>query len=458
MASALEADEEVQAELELAPVSLENLNHFYGRGDLRKQVLFDINLEIRAGEIVILTGPSGSGKTTALTLIGALRSAQEGSLQVLGQELRDASDTTLTLVRRQIGYIFQHHNLLESLTAGQNVQMALALHDEQSRADTRRMVQDILDGVGLSDKVDAYPGELSGGQKQRVAIARALVSRPRLILADEPTASLDRKSGRDAVSLMQSLAKEQGVTVVLVTHDNRILDIADRIIHLEDGQLTSFADAVTSSTQQMMGLLAESNRKGELMRRVHSMDAETFSVLLEQVTRETQEFLRVTELASKDAFESMLEQVIEAFTEKIVEVLDAERGTLFLLDRARDELWSKVATSEDEASVEIRIPSGSGIAGAVATSGETLNIPDAYEDARFDRSVDESTGFRTRSILAIPLQDQEKHVLGVAQILNRRDGEPFDAEDERRFANFIAPMGIILESWWKMSQMRGEAT
>ncbi len=447
--AALSADE--------AAVRLENLNHFYGRGDLRKQVLFDVNLEIGIGEIVILTGPSGSGKTTALTLIGALRSAQEGSLRVLDQELRDADHATLTQVRRQIGYIFQHHNLLGSLTAGQNVQMALQLHDKQSRAETRKIILRILDAVGLGDKVDTYPAELSGGQKQRVAIARALVSRPRLILADEPTASLDRKSGRDAVSLMQHLAKEQGVSVVLVTHDNRILDIADRIIHLEDGQLTSFADAVTSSTQQMMGLLAENNRKGDLIRRVRRMEGEAFGVLLEQVTRESEHFLRVTELASRDAFESMLEQVIEAFTEKIVELLDAERGTLFLLDEERGELWSKVATTEDGPVFEIRIPRSSGIAGAVASSGESLNIPDTYEDPRFDRSVDEASGFRTRSMLCVPVLDQQGRVLGVAQILNKRGGQPFDASDELRFREFISSMAIILESWWKMSKLRAES-
>ncbi len=441
--------------LEEAPVRLENLNHFFGRGELRRQVLFDINLEIGAGEIVILTGPSGSGKTTALTLIGALRSAQEGSLRVLGRELRKASDKTLTQVRRQIGYIFQHHNLLESLSAGQNVQMSLALHDRQSRAETRRRVESILDAVGLGDKIDAHPGELSGGQKQRVAIARALVSRPRLILADEPTASLDKKSGRDAVSLMQQLAKEQGVSVVLVTHDNRILDIADRIVHLEDGQLTSFADAVTSSTQQMMGLLADSNRKGDLLRQIHSMPADAFSVLLEQVTRESQEFLRITELSSRDAFESMLEQVLEAFTEKIVDLLDAERGTLFLRDEKSGELWSKVATGAEGELLEIRVAEGSGIAGAVAASGEILNIPDAYADPRFDRSVDDRSGFRTRSILCLPLESAEGRNLGVAQILNKRGGGSFGESDERRFREFLASMTIILESWWRMSQLRG---
>lgn len=440
--------------MEAAPVKLENLNHYYGKGSLKKQVLFDISMEIEAGEIVILTGPSGSGKTTALTLIGALRSAQEGSLQVLGQELRNASNASLTQVRRDIGYIFQHHNLLESLTSGQNVEMALSLHGRRKRSERRKLVEEIHESVGLGDKVDTYPDSLSGGQKQRVAIARALVSEPRLILADEPTASLDKKSGRDAVTLMQKLAKEHGVAVVLVTHDNRILDIADRIIHLEDGQLTSFADAVTSSTQQMMGLLAESNRKGELLRRVRSMHPDAFSVLLEQVTRESEQFLRVTELSSKDAFESMLEQVLEAFTEKIVEVLDAERGTLFMKDEVSNQLWSKVATSDGSPTFEIRIPADSGIAGAVASSGEVLNIPDAYEDPRFDRSVDQQTGFRTRGILCLPLVDSSSRVFGVAQILNKRGGGAFDANDERRYREFIAPMSIILESWWKMSSLR----
>jgi adenylate cyclase len=203
-----------------------------------------------------------------------------------------------------------------------------------------------------------------------------------------------------------------------------------------------------------MGLLAESNRKGELLRQVRSMPGDAFSVLLEQVTRESQDFLRVTELASRDAFESMLEQVIEVFTEKIVELLDAERGTLFLLDDARGELWSKVATTEGGPMFEIRIPRRSGIAGAVAESGESLNIPDAYEDPRFDRSVDEASGFRTRSVLCLPLKDQKGGVLGVAQILNKRGGKPFDESDERRFREFIASLGIILESWWKMSQLR----
>ncbi|MGI0483947.1 DevA family ABC transporter ATP-binding protein [Pantanalinema rosaneae CENA516] len=219
-------------------ISIHQLNHFFGQGQLRKQVLFDVNLEINAGEIVIMTGPSGSGKTTLLTLVGGLRSAQSGRLQVLGQELCGASVGELTLARRHNGYIFQAHNLHHSLTALQNVKMGLELHPDLSIAEMQTRSAAMLEHVGLGNRLHYYPEDLSGGQKQRVAIARALVSHPKIVLADEPTAALDSKSGRDVVTLMQTLAKEQGCTILLVTHDNRILDIADRIVTMEDGKLT----------------------------------------------------------------------------------------------------------------------------------------------------------------------------------------------------------------------------
>ncbi|MBF2005104.1 MAG: DevA family ABC transporter ATP-binding protein [Chlorogloeopsis fritschii C42_A2020_084] len=218
-------------------ISIQNLNHYFGQGALRKQILFDINLEIYPGEVVILMGQSGSGKTTLLTLMGGLRSVQEGSLKVLTRELYRANHNQLVQIRRNIGYIFQAHNLLRFLTACQNVQMSLELHKEYDNQEAQAKSKVMLKAVGLGHRVDYYPDDLSGGQKQRVAIARALVSHPKLVLADEPTAALDSKSGRDVVELMQRLAREQACAVLMVTHDNRILDIADRIIHMEDGHL-----------------------------------------------------------------------------------------------------------------------------------------------------------------------------------------------------------------------------
>ncbi len=194
-----------------------------------------------------MAGPSGSGKTTLLTLCGGLRSAQSGSLKVLGTEMCGASAKQLTLARRHHGYIFQAHNLHESLTALQNVKMGLELHAKYSvREMTDRSIK-MLELVGLGDRVNYYPDNLSGGQKQRVAIARALVSQPKILLADEPTAALDKRSGRDVVNLMQKLAKEQGCTILLVTHDNRILDIADSIVYMEDGKLAPAPNLVKAT-------------------------------------------------------------------------------------------------------------------------------------------------------------------------------------------------------------------
>jgi putative ABC transport system ATP-binding protein len=227
-------------------ISIQNLDHYFGKGQLRKQVLSDINLEINAGEIIIMTGPSGSGKTTLLTLVGGLRSAQSGSLKILGRELCNATPDQLTQARRHHGYIFQAHNLHGSLTALQNVKMGLELHQSISLAEMESRSAKMLEHVGLGNRLDYYPDDLSGGQKQRVAIARALVSNPKIVLADEPTAALDKKSGRDVVDLMQRLAKEQGCTILLVTHDNRILDIADRIVYMEDGRLADNPNVVVA--------------------------------------------------------------------------------------------------------------------------------------------------------------------------------------------------------------------
>jgi putative ABC transport system ATP-binding protein len=232
-------------------ISVQNLNHYFGSGELRKQVLFDINLKIYPGDIVIMTGPSGSGKTTLLSLMGGLRSAQEGSLKILTKEMCGANKKQLTQIRRQIGYIFQAHNLMTFLTAKENVRMSLELHDEMLNQDIDGKALAMLETVGLANRANYYPENLSGGQKQRVAIARALISQPKIVLADEPTAALDKKSGRDVVELMQKLAKEQGCTILLVTHDNRILDIADRIIYMEDGQLKS--DRIDSATLGVRG-------------------------------------------------------------------------------------------------------------------------------------------------------------------------------------------------------------
>lgn len=222
-----------------AVVRARQLSFSFGEDDLQKQVLFDVCLDVHAGEIVLLSGPSGSGKTTLLTLIGGLRTVRRGRLSVLGLALEGAGPAELVALRRRIGFIFQAHNLLDFLTAQQNVAMMFELHPEVGRREAWTRAGDMLAMVGLGHRRDYKPGHLSGGQRQRVAIARALVSRPSLILADEPTSSLDGATGREIVHLLERLAREQRCPILLVTHDARLTDLADRVVHMEDGRLTS---------------------------------------------------------------------------------------------------------------------------------------------------------------------------------------------------------------------------
>lgn len=219
-------------------IRIRDLQHYFGQGEVRKQVLFDNQLEVRPGEIVIMTGPSGSGKTTLLTLIGGLRTVQEGSVEVLGRRLHASSPSLLVAARRDIGFIFQNHNLFASLTALQNVRMALELFG-LGPAETKSRSVEMLNRVGLGHRIRYKPAALSGGQKQRVAVARGLVHQPKLVLADEPTAALDERSGREVVTLFQELARQRQTTILMVTHDNRILDVADRIVNMVDGRIKS---------------------------------------------------------------------------------------------------------------------------------------------------------------------------------------------------------------------------
>jgi putative ABC transport system ATP-binding protein len=237
---------------QLPTVRVSALNHAFGMEPNRKRVLHDNCLDLMPGEIVIMTGPSGSGKTTLLTLIGALRSVQEGSIFALGRELRDLSQPQLVEVRREIGFIFQAHNLFDSLTARENVNMAVELTVRDS-VERDRQSAEILTKLGLGERMAYKPHALSGGQRQRVAVARALVNRPKLILGDEPTAALDKEAGREVVSILRGLADEEQATILIVTHDTRILDVADRIINLIDGRITS--DVAVKQTMKIVEFL-----------------------------------------------------------------------------------------------------------------------------------------------------------------------------------------------------------
>ena len=427
-------------------IQVRNLNHYFGSGQLRKQILFDISCDIYPGELVINTGPSGSGKTTMLTLVCGLRTLQEGSVRTLGTELKGASQRTMVNVRRNIGFIFQAHNLLGALTACQNVQMSLQLDDAISPAESRKRAEDMLKAVGLGQRIDHFPSQLSGGQKQRVAIARALVRSPKIVLADEPTAALDKASGREVVDLLQDLAKKQGCAILMVTHDNRILDVADRILTLEDGKIASFASAIGKTAQNQLGAFSQMHRKGELGRHLSGLSDEQFGTALGEVTGEFEQVLRTMDLANAQASSTLLTQVLEVVAVRISQMLHAERTTVFFIDAKSQELRSKIAQTTSDQPLEIRLPIGVGIAGKVARTAETMNIADPQHHPDFNPEIDRRTGYQTRSMLTMPIKDHAGHVVGVAQVLNKKDQAAFTAADEKTLQNFTPSLGIILEA------------
>ena len=426
-------------------IKVSNLNHYYGRGALRNQILYKINLNVNMGEILILTGPSGSGKTTLLTLIAGLRSIQEGSLTVLGQEVYKISNKRLLKLRSQLGYIFQHHNLVPFLNAIENVQMSLKLNNQLSKSQIDHQAKEMLKAVGLGDKYYSYPHNLSGGQKQRVAIARALVTQPRILLADEPTASLDKASGRDVVNIMQTLAKKQGCTIVLVTHDNRILDIADRVISLEDGYLSAAKGEVIVNISKFISGIFETTTD-QIQNQIEKLSMKQFSDFINQLNQEFEQILKTIDIVNNKSLNNKLELIIQSISLKIAQILEAQQVTFFVVDEENQKLYSKNARGAKGELITIEIPIDAGIAGYVATTGESVNIPDPYDDPRFNPQVDRDTGFITKNLICLPIFNSQNNVIAVVQILNKKGDIPFDNEDEQKFRDITQSLGFILET------------
>ena len=222
-----------------ALVTIRDLHKVYHRGGERIDVLQGVNLDIPSGDFLALMGPSGSGKTTLLNLMGGLDTPSEGSVTVGSDRIDRMAGSKLSAWRaRHIGFVFQMYNLLPVLTAARNVELPLLL-TKLSKAERLKRVKVALSVVGLADRANHYPRQLSGGQEQRVGIARAIVTDPTLLLCDEPTGDLDRKSGDDVLELLQALNREHGKTIVMVTHDPHAAARATRTLHLEKGQLVT---------------------------------------------------------------------------------------------------------------------------------------------------------------------------------------------------------------------------
>ena len=218
-------------------VTVRDLHKFYTRGSERIDVLENVSLDIPQGDFLALMGPSGSGKTTLLNLLGGLDSPSRGTIDIGGQRVSSLSGAALSRWRsRHVGFVFQLYNLLPVLTAARNVELPLLL-TKLGKAERRKRVEIALRVVGLADRMAHYPRQLSGGQEQRVGIARAIVTDPTLLLCDEPTGDLDRKAGDEILDLLQTLNRDHGKTVVMVTHDPRAAERARRTLYLDKGVL-----------------------------------------------------------------------------------------------------------------------------------------------------------------------------------------------------------------------------
>ena len=218
------------------------IHKIYPLGDEELHVLKDINLHIEQGEYLSILGPSGSGKSTLMNIIGCLDTPTKGSYILHGRQVDDMNEKELARLRsKEIGFVFQNSQLLPRLTAQQNVELPL-IYADVSTKERRRRAKEMLERVGLSDRMEHYPNQLSGGQQQRVAIARALVGNPSILLADEPTGALDQKTGKQVMQLFQSL-NDEGRTVIMITHDMNVAANARRTVHIIDGELTEGGDA-----------------------------------------------------------------------------------------------------------------------------------------------------------------------------------------------------------------------
>jgi len=218
-------------------IEVTDIQKIYEEGSVRVHAVKGVTLSIDAGQLVLLMGPSGSGKTTLLSMMGCILKPTKGRVQIMGEEVTNWNENSLPLTRRKhIGFIFQHFNLLSALTALENVEVSLNLKGIKGK-EGNRIARDLLEQVGLGDRCDFLPMDLSGGEKQRVSIARALAGKPSIILADEPTGNLDSQTGRKVIELIKQLAVRENKSVIIVTHDVRLTDLADRIYHMEDGLL-----------------------------------------------------------------------------------------------------------------------------------------------------------------------------------------------------------------------------
>jgi putative ABC transport system ATP-binding protein len=424
-------------------ISVKNLDFSFGSGDLKKQILFDISTDIKAGEIVIVTGPSGSGKTTLLTIVSALRTVNTGSVQILGKELSGAKSKALEQVRKNIGFIFQQHNLIGALTALQNVVLGIRISGKFKGSQIEQRAIEYLHIVGLGDRIHYHPEQLSGGQRQRVAIARAMAAEPKILMADEPTASLDKQSGRDVVDRMKSLAKEQGSTILLVTHDNRILDVADRIIYLEDGHIASFNEAVIDNSQHMMKVVADTPSERPNNQNESDFDSQYFMV---ELSLQSQRILALKSKINPVAFKGVLTNALTDFTAQAAEKFNTHGFPLYI---ATEDAWNASPLGDASGQHIATYPNQGGLVNAVRDLNKSILVCNSLLDKRIDPIIDKQFE-DAQMIMAVPLKRRTGEIFAVVECRRLMDKPVFTERDLKLFELFCTSITGLLDAYTKL--------
>jgi len=438
-----------------APLVIANdLNFSFGEGELRRQMLYGIDFVLEPGEIVIVTGPSGSGKSTFLTLVGTLRSHQEGQLDVVGNSLLGASAATINNVRQQLGFIFQYHNLLDSLTATENVLMGFAKGDKRTKSQLKEVASSTLATLGLEMRLNYKPSSLSGGQNQRVSIARALVRSPKVILADEPTASLDATTTEIVMRLFREQTKELGSSILLVTHDDRIFKQADRVVEVRDGKLrdagATYLDHGKNQASAALTTIAHSHK---LEAPAVTADPRPGTLAANRVKGALESLEKVLSDLAEIKLATTLQSLAQSLTyiaSESASSLNADGCSIYLYDKDNAELFTLALSSAKDDLEGFAISTDKGFVGKCFREGAAVLEGRAADSTTLDRTIDLKSGLTTQSVACVPLSTETGDVFGIIQLVDQK-ADQFSTETIDGLYELRSLLAAPLHEYWLLA-------
>ncbi|MGK7878452.1 MAG: cyclic peptide export ABC transporter [Xenococcaceae cyanobacterium] len=416
--------------LELAVVT----HTYYRELEESHFTLGPINLTLYPGELVFIVGGNGSGKSTLAKIITGLYSPEEGKIKFADQTV---DDYNREWYRQHFSAIFADYYLFERL---------LGLDEQNLDSNAQAYLQELELEKKVQIKEDKLSTiALSQGQKKRLALLNAYLEDRPIYLFDEWASDQDPIFKRVFYNRILLDLKRQGKTIVVISHDDRYFHLADRIFRLDYGKLSATQGELLLHVGNLMSVISETD-ESDIKEKIQNLSLQEFSYFLEELNKEFEQIFTTIHLLNDRSLNDKIEIIIETISLKIALILQAEQVTFFVVDKENGRLWSKNARGPGGELINIEIPLNAGIAGYVATMGETVNIPDPYKDPRFNPQVDRNTGFRTRNILCLPIFNSQNEVFAVVQVLNKTGDKPFDSEEEQKFLELTQSLGMILET------------